>query len=244
MMVIEKKIYYCWFGKGELPPRTKAYIASWKRHMPAYEIIEINETNFDIAAFPYAQGAYETGRYAFVSDCARVFYLQTYGGVYFDTDVEVRKDLSPFISAHTMDVLLAQEWYEGELTGVNTSVIVSRNDCKLWRDLLEYYTMNAFVDEAEPTTINAYISRLLFKNSEYKYKDEAQTLSYKGDVIAIVAAKYLMLDTADAFAVHHLGGTWKQTLPLKRRIRRRIGMFLKRVIGKRGFERLWHKKEK
>jgi len=243
MMIIEKKIYYCWFGNGEHSQAMKTYIASWKRNMPDYEIIEINETNFDITAFSYAESAYQAGRYAFVSDCARIFYLQKYGGIYFDTDVEVRKDLTPFIEAQTADILLSQEWYEAELTGVNTSVIVSSNHCKLWQDLLEYYRMNAFVDKAEPTTINAYISRLLVKNSDYQYKDEAQTLFYDGDEISLVRAKYLMLDTQEAFAVHHLVGTWKQILPLRRRVRRRVGILLKRIIGKRGFERLWRRKE-
>jgi len=243
-MEIEKKIYYCWFGKGEKSAAIKSYIAGWAEQMPSYEIVEINETNFDVDAFPYARTAYEAKRYAFVSDCARVYYLQMYGGIYLDTDVEVRKDLTPLIVATEARLLLSQERYEYELSGVNTSVLVSTKRCKLWEDLLKYYNTNEFKNEQEPETINQRISRLLVKHSDFVYEDKAQQLDYRGDSIAIIEAKYLMLDTCDAYAVHHLAGTWKQDLSFARKIRRRGGHILKRIIGKRGFERLWNKQKK
>ena len=46
--MIEKKIHYCWFGKGEMKPLMKKCLKSWKKYCPDYEIIEWNEENFDV----------------------------------------------------------------------------------------------------------------------------------------------------------------------------------------------------
>ena len=41
--------------------------------------------------------AYAAKKYAFVSDVMRLAVLEQYGGVYFDTDVEVLRDISPLL---------------------------------------------------------------------------------------------------------------------------------------------------
>ena len=46
--MIPKKIYYVWFGRNELPEDIKKNIESWKKYNPSFEIIQINEDNFDI----------------------------------------------------------------------------------------------------------------------------------------------------------------------------------------------------
>lgn len=87
--MIPKTIHYCWFGRGELPPLAKKCIASWRRFFPDYEIKEWNEESFDVNIIPYTADAYKAGKYAFVSDYARFWVLYHFGGIYFDTDVEV-----------------------------------------------------------------------------------------------------------------------------------------------------------
>lgn len=90
--MIPKKIHYCWFGRGEKPKLAKRCIASWKKYCPDYEIIEWNEDNFDIAAYPYAAYCYRQRKWAFLSDFVRLVVVEAHGGLYFDTDVElVRK---------------------------------------------------------------------------------------------------------------------------------------------------------
>ena len=90
--MIPKIIHYCWFGRGEKPKLAKRCIASWKKYCPDYEIIEWNEDNFDIAAYPYAAYCYRQRKWAFLSDFVRLVVVEAHGGLYFDTDVElVRK---------------------------------------------------------------------------------------------------------------------------------------------------------
>ena len=95
--MIPKVIHYCWFGRNPLPKMAVKCISSWKKYLPEYEIKEWNEDSFDVNIIPYTKDAYADGKYAFVSDYARFWILYHYGGVYFDTDVEVIKPLDDII---------------------------------------------------------------------------------------------------------------------------------------------------
>ena len=95
--MIPKVIHYCWFGRGELSTLAVKCIDSWRRFFPDYEIKEWNEDNFDVNIIPYTADAYKDRVYAFVSDYARFWVLYKYGGVYFDTDVEVIRSMEDVI---------------------------------------------------------------------------------------------------------------------------------------------------
>ena len=95
--MIPKVIHYCWFGRNPLPESAVKCINSWKKYFPDYEIKEWNEDNFDVNIIPYTKEAYSVKKYAFVSDYARFWVLYRYGGLYFDTDVEVIKSMDDII---------------------------------------------------------------------------------------------------------------------------------------------------
>lgn len=96
--MIPKIIHYCWFGGKPLPDEVKYYISTWQKYCPDYEIKEWNESNFDVNQNQYCREAYETKKWAFVSDYARLKILYEYGGIYMDTDVEVCKPLDHLAS--------------------------------------------------------------------------------------------------------------------------------------------------
>lgn len=93
---IPKVIHYCWFGKNQKPPIIHQCISSWKKHCPDYEIIEWNEDNYDVTQNKYIKAAYENKKWAFVSDYARLDIVYQNGGIYLDSDVELRKNLNRF----------------------------------------------------------------------------------------------------------------------------------------------------
>ena len=97
--MIPKIIHYCWFGGNPLPKDAQECLSSWKKYLPDYEIKVWNESNFDVNCCPYVKGAYEQRKFAFVSDYARFWVLYKEGGLYFDTDVEVIRNVDHIIAA-------------------------------------------------------------------------------------------------------------------------------------------------
>lgn len=95
--MIPKTIHYCWFGRGKKSKLMQKCIASWKKYCPDYEIIEWNEDNFDIHMNGYTRMCYAQKKYAFLSDYVRLYVVEKYGGLYFDTDVELIKSPEPLM---------------------------------------------------------------------------------------------------------------------------------------------------
>ena len=95
--MIPKKIHYCWFGGNPMPELMQKCVSSWKQFCPEYEIVEWNETNFDVNCCNYAKEAYEAKKWAFVSDYARFWIIYHQGGVYFDTDVEIIRPINDIV---------------------------------------------------------------------------------------------------------------------------------------------------
>ena len=95
--MIPKVINYCWFGKKEKDEIFYKCLESWKKYLPDYEIKEWNEENFDVTQNDYMREAYEEKKYAFVSDFARIKIIYDNGGIYFDIDVEILKNMDEII---------------------------------------------------------------------------------------------------------------------------------------------------
>lgn len=87
--MIPHKIHYCWFGYNKKPKLIEKCINSWKAYLPDWEIIEWNESNYDVHKNAYISEAYRQRKWAFVVDYARFDILNDQGGVFLDTDVEL-----------------------------------------------------------------------------------------------------------------------------------------------------------
>lgn len=96
-IMIPKIIHYCWFGNKELPEKDRKCIESWKKYCPEYEIIQWNESNYDIEKNKYMKQAYEMKKWGFVPDYARLDIIYNYGGIYVDTDVEFIRNIDELL---------------------------------------------------------------------------------------------------------------------------------------------------
>ncbi len=96
-MAIPKKIHYVWMGGKEKPKKIKKCMKTWKKYLKDYEIIEWNESNFDIHSHPFVEAAYKAKKWAFVSDYVRAYAIYNQGGIYLDTDVFVIDSLDPLL---------------------------------------------------------------------------------------------------------------------------------------------------
>jgi len=97
--MIPKKIHYCWFGKGEKNEVIQTCIATWRKNLPDYEIIEWNEENYPITKEKsFVHTMYQQKKWAFVADYARFDVLYDQGGIYLDTDMYVLASLDKFLN--------------------------------------------------------------------------------------------------------------------------------------------------
>lgn len=138
---IPRVIHYCWFGKKDLPDEYKYYMESWKKFCPDYQIIRWDESNYDYRKNTYTRQAYEAGKYAFVSDYARLDVVYNFGGIYLDTDVEIVKNI---------DILLKNRMFCGFEQGNLVNTGLGFGACKGFEHLKrmrDYYDNISFIDD-------------------------------------------------------------------------------------------------
>ena len=222
MEMIPKVINYCWFGRNPLPPLAMKCIESWKRFLPDYEIKEWNEDNFDVNIILYTKEAYEAKKYAFVSDYARFWILYHYGGLYFDTDVEVIKPMDniiakgPFMGCENeYDSLKIKEGAMalGVAPGLGLGVTPGLG---LYKEMLDLYaTLSYFNPNGTQNikTVVSYTSELLVKHG-MKYTPNIQLVAnvwiYPKDFFCpkdYVSGKIEL--TVNSVAIHHYGESWQ-----------------------------------
>lgn len=151
-------INYCWFGGNKLSGKEKKCISSWKKYFPNYEIKEWNETNFDVNCCSYVQEAYKAKKWAFVSDYARFWILYHEGGLYFDTDVEIVRDMSPIIQK---GAFMGCETSDKCAPGLGMGVLPGLGMCK---EILDYYEKLHFTNKNQQETVVEYTTRILRKH--------------------------------------------------------------------------------
>lgn len=231
---IPKKIHYCWFGRNKLPKEMKKYIAGWKKLCPDYEIIEWNEDNFDLNSCDYVREAYSAKKWAFVSDYARFKILFEHGGVYFDTDVELLKNLDYVLSDGPF---LGMEYGSQIAPGLGMAAYPEMKYCK---DMLDLYNGIHFINADGTTnlkTICQYTTEYFMGRGL-----EDKEIIQKIDDIVIYPKEYFNpcdLDTGkivvseNTISIHHYSGTWVDSYS---KFRGEIYFLLRRIIGKKGVE--------
>lgn len=137
--MIPEIIHYCWFGRNEKPKLAKKCIASWKKYCPHYEFIEWNEDNFDIDKYPYAKYCLENKKWAFLSDFVRLLVVYEYGGIYFDTDVELLKPLDELLQ---YEAFYGFENEKNVATGLGFGAVPKHNTVKAMIQKYEELKMN------------------------------------------------------------------------------------------------------
>lgn len=136
--MIPKIIHYCWFGNKQKSAKTLEYIEGRKKILPDYRFIEWNECNCDIYDAPdFVREAYRKGKWAFVSDYFRLKALYDFGGVYFDTDVEL---LSRFDNLMNNDFFCCFE----SNSALCTAFLASCKNSKIIYDFLLTYEKRNF----------------------------------------------------------------------------------------------------
>lgn len=206
--MIPKKIHYCWFGGNPLPELAQRCIESWKKYCPDYEIIEWNESNFDIEAYPYAKEAYDAKKWAFVSDVARLYALVNFGGIYMDTDVELLKPIDELLEYEALSGFESKE-------RIPTGLMACRKDFPLFVKLLADYDARHFVDNEgnyDLTTNVETITDICLKNglvlNNQKQTIEGFTLFPSDYFCPKDYTTGKLKITENTYSIHHFDGSW------------------------------------
>lgn len=130
MIKMKKYIHYCWFGGKPLPKLAKKCMKSWKKYLPNFEIMRWDETNVDVNECPFIKEAYENKKWAFVADYARAKAMYEYGGIYFDTDMEIIKPIeellaNSFIGVEDSGKIACGVWMEKEPSSYLSKYLLS-----------------------------------------------------------------------------------------------------------------------
>lgn len=194
--MIPKIIHYCWFGKNPKSELIEHCINSWKVNLPDYKIIEWNENNFNIDSNIFTKEAYSNKKWAFVSDYVRAYALYNIGGIYLDTDVEIR---------HNLDSFLRHDAFTGfEEVGFPFTALWGAKKEHSWpKKILDYYdSLDVFTDRTNTRIVSDFLIKFYKVDPN---KDEIQNLE---DGICIYPSNYFCLNIEINYAVHHFEGSW------------------------------------
>ncbi len=213
--MIPKTIHYCWFGKNPLPALAQKCISSWQKFLPDYEIKEWNEDNFDVNIIPYTRQAYEAKKYAFVSDYARFWILYHYGGLYFDTDVEIIKPMDDIIGRGAFMGLEKKARLDGKPM-VNPGLgLGTEPNNRFYHTMLEDYADRTFIlpdGNLNTSTIVEYTTRRLYSegmNVTVAMQEVCGIWIYPEQVFCPMdSTTGIIRITPETVSVHHYDCSW------------------------------------
>ena len=200
-------------------------------------------------SIPYTSEAYRAHKYAFVSDYARFWILYNYGGVYFDTDVELIRP---------MDFMISKGNFLGvENSGIDLSIPVTKSTpgfyvnpglgmcanvhLPIFKEILNDYESSHFIlSDGKMNMENVVLrtTKILFRHG-LKVTNNIQVVGditiYPMDwMCPIRTTDGKMFLTENTVSIHHYAASW--TTPLHRFLRKVLlavgGARLKIWLGK------------
>lgn len=213
--------------------------------MPGWTIKKWDMNSFDVSSVPFVAEAVAARKWAFACDFIRCYALYTEGGVYFDSDVLVRKPMD-FVLSHrafsaieTYPDLLAQIESSGLINEdgtkknpedrihglqIQAAILGSEKGHPFFRDCVEYYrSIHFHTGDSTPSEdeISPIVMACIAEKYGFRYLNKEQELEedfylYSSDLFC--PQPYLM--KPEAVAVHCCNGSW-----------RRNDVFFQRVIN-------------
>ena len=225
-----KTIHYCWFGGAPKSKTILKCIESWKQYFSDWEIKEWNESNFDVKRNTYVSQAYECKKWAFVSDYVRFWALEKYGGLYFDTDVEVIRPFGDLLDNEAFSGFETEKYIAPGL------VLYSKEpNHPIIRATREYYDKAEFLDEnGERIRINVcgIFTGVL---SEYGYTPNGQLQNCGGMILypkdyfcPFDDATGLLHKSENTYSIHWYDKSW---MSKGRKLRNKCTRIIHRIFG-------------
>lgn len=222
--MIPKIIHYCWFGNKKIPQLETKCIATWKKVLPDYEFKLWNEESFNINSSTWCKGAYEVGKYAFVSDYVRLKVLYEYGGIYLDTDIKILKSFGPLLED---EGFIGFEDVKGNIIAL--CVIAAKQKHPFIKECMQYYNQDftmEIINKNEANVIDI-TQRLVKKGLQLGGKEQiiAGMHIYPREYFCPMDFFGNWNKTVNTYCIHLFSGSWLPDNAQKKLNRRKTWYF-------------------
>lgn len=217
--MIPKIIHFCWLSNDPYPTLINHCIKHWQRVLPDYEIRKWDTKRFDLSSSAWAKEAFENKKYAFAADYIRAYALFTEGGWYFDSDLWIKRNISPLANSRFVS---CYECYsqDGANGGIQAAFLGSEAGHPFLKDVMDYYNSRHF-KLADGTLTTQPIAPAIYADLAKKYgferKNETQKLS-EGMIVydSRICAPNRSSDSNGSYAIHFCEHSWHDQSGMKR----------------------------
>jgi len=210
--MIPKIVHYVWLGGKELNPLGQKCLASWEKYLPGWEIRRWDESNSPVD-HPFVRKMLREGKYAFASDYVRLHALVQQGGLYVDTDLELKKR-PPSSMLDGKSLILGFHSVQNRLSkcALATCWIAAPPGQVLLRRILDRYeglrraviNNTFFTEEILPL----FSGRSLPPGGRFDFLEAGGVRIHHRDLFAPEGGQPVQAGFAESVAVHHGQGCW------------------------------------
>lgn len=220
---IPKRIFYVWGNNESKPEKVLKCMESWKKNLPDYEIIEINDESNEYFDFQeelkqnkWFKTVYERKMWAYVADYIRIKVLHNNGGIYLDTDVEVLKSFDDVISAPAF-IGIQDSSLDGNKDLVEPAILGAQKGNILLKKILLFY--DNLIWEEPIYTMPEIFSYFLNRYNIYPFPQKSKQKIIKLKDINIYPEEFFIpfrfkteyeqnCITPNTHTIHWWGGSW------------------------------------
>jgi mannosyltransferase OCH1-like enzyme len=241
-----------------MPNTTLSCIETWKKYLPEYEFVLWDKNKFDVDSVVFTQEACSVKKWAFAADYIRLYAIFTEGGIYFDSDVYVKRSFDDFLHnefftslEYHKDTAIEQNAYElldddGTLKnakeriftrgiGIQAAILGGVKGHPFLKSCLDWYNGKHFI-LPDGTYYNKIISPAIYADRAidygFRYKDELQELKNGMTIYpSYIFAGGINEAKEESYAIHCCNGSWRD------RPKESIATKIKRKLSRNNFLR-------
>ena len=214
--MIPKKLHYCWFSGEDFPESIQRCIDSWHQFLPDFEWVKWDYAKAKALDIPWVNEALVQKNWAFAADAVRLYALYTEGGLYLDTDVEIKRAFNP---------LLEQPYilgYENGSDRIEAATMGCEAGFSPMKVALDFYRNQEF--KYSENAVDQMVLPNILRESFKDFKDlqilPESAFSPKSFIDGIIRA------TEETYSIHHFSSSWRPE-SVRKGIARRQKLFAK-----------------
>jgi hypothetical protein len=212
-METPKIIHLCWFSGDEYPYIIAKCIQSWREQMPDYTIRIWTYQDALATGLLFVEQALSVRKWAFAADAVRAYALYTEGGVYLDSDVYLKKNVTPLLNGDFVSFIEKHTDAEGHVLGFTPqpAFLASPKGHPFAKALVDFYRNRSFVQPDGSWDMQVIAPEYYARISEsfgFRRIDETQRFAGVTLYSSRLFASTPGMDTPEAYGIHACEHNW------------------------------------